>query len=96
MSPLYTIKHLLYSIGGIFVKEFQVRFRGLRDVQDFVSFASTLPFKLLVGNDRFQVHATSFMGLFALNCRMAQKVMVDCTDEEFAQLLQQAARFLDT
>lgn len=77
------------------MKEFHVRFRSLKEVQDFVSFASTLPYKLLVGNDRFQVHATSFMALIALNCRKSQRVVVECSDEEFEALLQQAERFLD-
>ena len=78
------------------MKEFHVRFRSLQEVHNFVSFASAQPHKLLVGNDLFQVNATSFMGLIVLNCRNTQKVTVDCTDEEFALLLQQAAPFLTT
>lgn len=67
--------------------QFYVQFRSLRDVQDFVSLASKHPRKLLVGSDRFQVHATSFMGIFALNCRKVQRVSVDCTEEELEALL---------
>ena len=76
------------------VREFMVRFRSFRDVQDFVALASKQNVKLLVGNDRFQANATSFMGMFALNCRSCQKVSVDCSEEEFAQLLTTFDRFL--
>ena len=74
--------------------EFYVQFLSLRDVQDFVALASKQSVKLRVGNDRFQANATSFMGLFALNCRSCQKVSVDCSEEEFAQLLTTFDRFL--
>ncbi len=76
------------------MRQFTVQFRSLRDVQDFVALASKLPHKLLVGNERFQVHATSFMGMFALNCRKPQKVSVDCSEEEFRQILVLFERFL--
>ena len=74
--------------------EFYVQFRSLRDVQDFVALASKLKHRLTVGNDRFQVHATSFMGIFALNCRKPQKVSVECTEEEFQEMLTVFDRFL--
>lgn len=74
--------------------EFYVQFRSLRDVQDFVALASKQKHRLTVGNDRFQVHATSFMGLFALNCRKPQRVSVECTEEEFQTLLVTFDRFL--
>ena len=74
--------------------EFYVQFRSLRDVQDFVALASKQKHRLTVGSDRFHVHATSFMGLFALNCRNRQKVSVNCSDEEFEALLATFDRFL--
>ena len=74
--------------------EFHVQFLSLRDVQDFVALASRQNLRLTVGSDWFQVNATSFMGLFALNCRKPQKVTVECTEEEFAQLLVTFDRFL--
>lgn len=75
--------------------EFTVRFRSLKDIQEFVSLASKQPVKLLVGSERFQVNATSFMGMFALNCKRPQKVMVQCTEEELVQILAAFDRFLD-
>lgn len=78
------------------MREFTVRFRSLRDVQDFVALASRQTVKLRVGGDRFQVNATSFMGIFALNCRKPLRVSVDCTEEELAQLMVTFDRFLVT
>ena len=74
--------------------QFYVQFRCLRDVQDFVSLASREKHRLIVGNDRFQVNATSFMGLFALNCRKPQRVTVSCSEEELQQLLVTFGKFL--
>ena len=76
--------------------EFHVRFRSLRDVQDFVALASHQRFRLLVGSDRFQVNATSFMGIFALNCRKPLRVCAECSQEEFDGFLEQVKPFLDT
>ena len=76
------------------MKEFHVRFQSFRDVYDFVALASRQKLRLLVGGDRFQVDATSFMGMFALNCRKIQRVCVDCSEEELAALLEIFDRFL--
>ena len=74
--------------------EFHVQFLSLRDVQDFVALASRQNLRLTVGSDWFQVNATSFMGLFTLNCRSPQRVTVNCTEEELQELLATFARFL--
>ena len=80
---------------GVFaLREFHIRFRSFRDVYDFVSLASRQQVKLLVGGDRFQVNATSFMGMFALNCRKIQRVCVECSEEELNALLVTFDRFL--
>ena len=76
--------------------EFVVRFHSLKDVQDFVSTASRQPLRLTVGNDRFSVNATSFMGIFTLNCRNPLRVTVECSQEEFDSLLTTFDRFLVT
>ena len=74
--------------------QFYVQFKSLRDVMDFVTLASKQKLRLIVGNDRFQVNATSFMSIFALNCRNRQRVTVTCSEEEFNQLLVIFERFL--
>lgn len=71
-----------------------VQFRSFRDIQDFVALASKQNVRLIVGGDWFQVNATSFMGMFALNCRKPQKVTVDCSDEEYEALMTAFDRFL--
>jgi len=92
--PLYTIKFNLYSAGGIKVRQFTVQFRSVREIQEFAAIADTLPCSLLVGTDRFQVHATSFMGIFALNCRKPLTVSVDCSEEVFETILDAFRKFL--
>ena len=74
--------------------EFIVRFRSLKDVQEFVSLASKQTQRLSVGNERCMVNATSFFGILALNCRNPLKVTVECSDEEFDALLPVFDRFL--
>ena len=76
------------------MREFYIQFRSFRDVQDFVTLASGQPLNLRVGGDKFQVNGTSFMGMFALNCRRVQKVTVNCSEEELAALLVTFDRFL--
>lgn len=71
-----------------------MQFHSLRDVLDFVTLASKQTVKMDVGNDLFQVNATSFMGLFALNCRKPQRVAVNCDQEKLEALLLIFHRFL--
>ena len=75
------------------MREFSVQFRSLRDIQEFVYLAAGQTLNLRVGTDRFQVNATSFMGMFALNCRKPLKVTVDCSQEELDNLLVMFDRF---
>jgi hypothetical protein len=71
-----------------------VQFRSVREIQEFAIIAGTLPCKLLVGTDRFQVHATSFMAMFALNCRRPLTVSVDCSDEAFETIVESLRKFM--
>ena len=76
------------------MREFMVRFHSFRDIQDFTALCARQPFVIAVGNERYQVNATSLMGMFSLNCRKPQKVCVNCTEEELQQLLTVFHRFL--
>ena len=76
------------------MQEFYVQFRSLQDVQDFVTLASKQKHRLIVGSDRFQVNAISFMGIFTLNFRKPQRVTAECTEEEFRRILADFDRFL--
>ena len=93
-SPLYTKTITLYSIGGNFVREFNIRFFSFRDVQDFVVLATEQSFPIVVGNDRYRVNGTSFMGMFSLDYSQPLKVTVSCTEAEFQDFRQKAERFL--
>lgn len=76
------------------MREFYVQFRSVRDVQEFAALASKQTVKLYVGNEPYKANATSFLGLFALNCRKKQRVSVDCSEEELEALLDTFDRFL--
>ena len=76
------------------MQEFMVRFRCVRDIQEFVLLASGLEHKLMVGNDKFQVNATSYIGVFSLNCRRPLKVTVQCSADELSALKTTFAKFL--
>jgi phosphotransferase system HPr-like phosphotransfer protein len=74
--------------------QFYVQFHSLRDVQDFVTLASSQKNRMIVGTDRFHVNATSFMSLFALNCRTPLRVTAYCSEDELEALKVVFARFL--
>lgn len=76
------------------MREIMISFGSLRDIQEFVSLASGCGVGLDVRNDRFQVSATSFMGLVALNCRKPLYLIADCSEEELAALKVTFQRFL--
>ena len=76
------------------MQEFNVRFHSFRDVMDFVSLAASQPYRILVGSGGFQVNATSFMSMVALNCALPKKVTVECTETQLQEVLQVFGRFL--
>ena len=75
--------------------QFTVRFRCVRDIQEFVNLATTIPFKMLVGTDLFRVNATSFMGIFAMNCLRPLTVSTDCSEDAFEDLKKIFAKFIE-
>lgn len=75
--------------------EFTVRFRSAREIQEFTAIAGQQNFPIRVGTERFQVNASSFMGIFALNCRKPLRVCAQCTQEEFEAFLTKIQPFLD-
>ena len=76
------------------MREFKVRFRTSRDVQDFIAWATVQPYTITVGNAFYHVNGSSFMGMFTLDHRRDLTVKVSCTEEEYRRLLQEADRFL--
>ena len=95
LSPIiHDRNNFVQRRGDEKMHQFHVQFHSLGDVQDFVTLASCQKYRLNVGSEHFQVNATSFMGLFTLNCRDPQQVTVECSDEEFQVLLKTFERFL--
>ena len=76
------------------MRQFQIFLHSVAEVQEFVTLAMVQPFEVLVGNDKQQINGKSFMGMFSLNYREPLHVRVMCSEEEFLQFRQDAARFL--
>ncbi len=76
------------------MQEFKIKFHSFRDVQEFVNLASAQDFSIIVGNDSYQVSATSFMGMFSLDYTGDLRVQVNCTDEQWEKFAPEARRFL--
>lgn len=74
--------------------EFNIVLHSLEDVQDFVSLATVQPFHVMVGNERQQINAKSFMGMFGLDYSRPLLVTMDCGKEEYQRFRQEASRFL--
>lgn len=73
---------------------YTVRLSSLKDIMRFVSLTGKQSFPITVGSDSYHVNGTSFMGLFTLNWKEPQTVMLTCTEEEAERFRQEAARFL--
>ena len=73
--------------------EFSIAIHSFQDLQDFISLATVQPFEVLVGNDRQQISGKSFMGMMSLDLQNPLRVAVCCSDEEFTQFHDGAARF---
>ena len=76
------------------MRQFNIRVRSFRQVQDFVALAMVQPFEVLVGNEKQQVNGKSFIGMFSLDYKRPLQVSVKCSDEEFGRFRHQAAQFL--
>jgi len=76
------------------MREFSIRLSSVADVQAFVSLAMVQPFSVLVGSPRHSVSGKNFMGMFCLDLRQPQQVLVDCDEAQFQLFRQKAARFL--
>jgi hypothetical protein len=63
--------------------EFEIRLSSVRQVQDFVSLATSRSFSVIVGSPNHWVNGKSFMEMFCLNLREFVTVRPDCSQEEF-------------
>lgn len=73
--------------------EFTVRLRSVKDVQDFVSLATTMGFPIEVEDSRHRVNGDSFMEMFCLDCTSPLTVSAQCSEEQFLAFQKAAERF---
>ena len=76
------------------MQQITVQFRSFRDVRDFAQLAQKQPFQITVGTEKYQVNATSVLGMFTLNCRRPLTAHFDCSEEDFLRFVQDADHFL--
>lgn len=76
------------------MREFEIRLRSVRDVQDFVDLATTRSFPVLVSDDHHRVNGKSFMEMFCLNFSHRLMAESECSEGEFEQFRKEATRFL--
>ena len=76
------------------MREFMVSFHSFRDIQEFAALCGKQPFRVLIGTDRYQVNASSLLGILSLNCRKPLRVTSQCGEEDFLRFFQEASRFL--
>ncbi|MDO5152432.1 MAG: hypothetical protein Q4D50_03640 [Eubacteriales bacterium] len=76
------------------MREFRIRLRSVRDVQDFVGLATTMAFTISVEDSHHRVNGKSFMEMFCLNLSNPLTVSTECGDAEFEVFLAAAQRFL--
>jgi len=74
--------------------EFEIQLRSVQDVQEFVALATTLPFTILVEDRHHRVNGKSFMEMFCLDLTHPLTTAAQCSEAEFQQFRDAAARFL--
>lgn len=76
------------------MRQFEIHVGSVKDVLDFVSISTKRSFPITVGNEKHRVNGKSFMEMFCLNFRLPLTVTAECSEEEFAALLNDAERFV--
>lgn len=76
------------------MKEFAIRLQSITDVQEFVALATTRSFTITVRDVRNKINGKSFMEMFCLDFTKPLRVVAECSDAEFEQLLKDADRYL--
>ena len=76
------------------MREFEIRLRSVKDVQDFVALATSRPFLITVRDEHNKINGQSFMELFCLDFTHPLRVVCDCSQEELDLLKQDLDRFL--
>ena len=76
------------------MREFEIRLRSVKDVQDFVALATSRPFLVHVRDEHNKINAQRFMELFCLNFAHPLRVVAECSEAELEALMHDADCFL--
>ena len=76
------------------MREFEIRLRSVRDVQDFVGMATSRPYSVTIRDERNKINGKSFMEMFCLDFSRPLRVICNCSDEELEIFRGEADRFL--
>ncbi len=76
------------------MREFVVRLRSVKDVQDFVSLSTTMGFPVAVDDGHHRVNGCSFMEMFCLDCTRPLTISAECSESQFEAFRKAAQRFL--
>ena len=74
--------------------QFSITIHSFRNVRDFVALSMVQPFDVFVENEKQQINAKSFIGMFSLDYKRPLYVRVNCSQEEFLRFQQEAAQVL--
>lgn len=76
------------------MNEFMIRLCSVPDVENFVSFATSLNFKVFVSDGHQTVNGKSFMQMFCLDLSHPLTVTADCCEDTLRQLHQRVTQLL--
>lgn len=76
------------------MREFEIRLRSVKDVQDFVAIATSRPYSVTIRDERNKISGKSFMEMFCLDFSRPLRVICNCSDEELESIRADADRFL--
>ena len=76
------------------MREFEIRLRSVKDVQEFVGIATARPYTVTIRDERNKINGKSFMEMFCLDFSHPLRVICDCNDTDFETICRDADRFL--
>ena len=76
------------------MREFEIRLRSVKDVQEFVGIATARPYAVTIRDERNKINGKSFMEMFCLDFSRPLRVICDCNDTDFETICRDADRFL--
>ena len=75
------------------MREFEIRLRSVRDVQDFVGMATSRPYSVTIRDERNKINGKSFMEMFCLDFTRPMFAEAACTEAAFEPFRIALAKF---